>query len=227
MYHNSFFTSAGAILWHKILIACSKIYIMKKKIISFDIGLALFSWSCNNSDTTPGNADTFNMPAGDTTNMPPGGTNAANMNTTPLSKNDSAIVMDAAAGGMMEVQLGQIAQQQAGNQRVKDFGSMMVTDHSQANDKLKGLAASHGINLPNTLPADKQQKVDQLKGLNGAAFDKKYMSMMVDDHQKDISKFKQEANTGDSPDLKQWAGNTVPTLQKHLDSAQAINKAIK
>lgn len=198
---------------------------MKKKFISFAFCLsAALVWSCNNSGDTTSDADTANRPAGDTTTM---GTDNTSMNTTPLSKDDSSFVMEAAEGGMMEVQLGQVAQQQAANQRVKDFGNMMVTDHSQANDQLKGLAASHGITIPSSLPADKQKKVDDLKALNGAAFDKKYVSMMLDDHKKDVDEFKKQSNNANDPQLKQWAGNTLPVLQKHLDSIQAINKAIK
>lgn len=195
---------------------------MKKKIISFAICLsAAFVWSCNNSgDTTTSDADSDNM-SGDTTE------NNTSMNMAPLSQDDSAFVMEAAAANMTEVQLGQIAQQQASNQRVKDFGNMMVTDHTQANDQLKDLASGHGISLPDALPADKQKMVDDLKSLNGTAFDKKYMSMMVEDHQEDVAKFKTESNSANDPQLKQWATTTTPVLQKHLDSAQAINKAIK
>lgn len=129
-------------------------------------------------------------------------------------------------GSMMEVQTGQLAQQQANNPRVKDFGSMMVTDHGKAVDDIKGMASARNMNLPQSLPADKQKMVDQLKALNGAAFDKKYVSMMLEDHQKDVAKFKSEADKAQDPQLKQWVQNTVPVLQKHLDSIQAIKKGM-
>lgn len=201
---------------------------MKKKLLSFAICLsAALIWSCNNSgDTSNTGADSGTM-TGDTANATTNA-NTTNTNTsnTPLSKDDSSFVMEAAAGGMMEVQAGQVAQQQAASQRVKDFGSMMVTDHSKANDELKSYASGHGITVPSSLPADKQKEVDNLKKLNGAAFDKKYVSMMLDDHQKDVAKFKQESTGANDPQLKQWAGNTLPVLQKHLDSIQAIKKSM-
>ena len=71
-------------------------------------------------------------------------------------------VMEAAMGGMMEVETGNIAQQNAASQRVKDFGTMMVTDHGNANSQLSTLAASHGLTLPASLPADKQKQVNAL-----------------------------------------------------------------
>jgi putative membrane protein len=66
-----------------------------------------------------------------------------------------------------------------------------------------------------------------LKSKTGAAFDKAYMNMMVADHKKDIAEYK-KASTGLSvPAYRDFAGKTLPTLQKHLDSAQVVNKAIK
>jgi putative membrane protein len=204
---------------------------MKKKLLSFAICLsAAFIWSCNNSSETSSTSDssstTTTGTSGDTASS---ATNANNStaSSTPLSKDDSMFVMEAAIGGLMEVQAGQLAQQNAQSQRVKDFGGMMVTDHSKANDELMSYASGHGMTLPTALPADKQKHVDAMKNMKGAAFDKHYISMMVEDHQKDVAKFKKESTNANDPQLKTWAGNTLPVLQKHLDSVQAIKKGMK
>lgn len=193
---------------------------MKKTLLSFVICFsAALVWSCNNSGSSSETTDSSTTSTADTS-----GTSSNTMATnTPLNNDDSSFVMKAGAGGMMEVQAGQLAQQQASNPRVKDFGNMMVTDHGQANDQLKSTLSGR-IDLPGSLPADMQKKVDQLKGLKGTAFDKKYVSMMVDDHKEDVSKFKDEADKANDPQLKQWVQNTLPVLQKHLDSIQAIKK---
>lgn len=133
--------------------------------------------------------------------------------------------MEAAAGGMAEVEMGNLAQQQATNQRVKDFGAMMVRDHSKANDELKSLASSRGITVPSALPASKQKMLDNMKKMTGKSFDQHYVSMMVEDHVKDVAKFKKQSTSGKDDQLKTWAGKTLPTLQTHLDSIQAIKKS--
>src|SRR4051812_15500572 len=201
---------------------------MKQKF-SFAICIsALVIWSCNNSSDSGTGADTTastNATTGDTS-----ATSNANTNTaaasTPLSKEDSSFVMEAAVGGMMEVEAGNLAQQNATNQRVKDFGSMMVTDHSKANSELASLASSHGITVPSALPANEQKHLDAMKKMTGKTFDKHYVDMMVDDHKKDINKFKMAAEKCDDNQLKTWASNTLPTLQKHMDSVQAIKKGM-
>jgi len=203
---------------------------MKKKLLSFAICFsAAFIWSCNNSgETTSSTTDSGSTTTADTTNA--ANTNANNNNntsttaSTPLSKADSSFVMEAAAGGLMEVQAGKLAQQNAMSQRVKDFGGMMVTDHSKANDELRSYASSHGITLPDSLPASMKKHLDAMENMKGKAFDNHYVSMMVEDHQKDVAKFKKESTDANDGQLKTWAGNTLPTLQKHLDSIQAIKK---
>jgi putative membrane protein len=148
----------------------------------------------------------------------------ANVNTTPFSKEDSMFVMKAAAGGMAEVEMGNVAQQKAVNQRVKDFGAMMVKDHSQANDELKSLVSNRGITIPTALPKEEQNHLDAMQKMTGKNFDQHYVNMMVDDHKKDINEFKMAAEKCNDNDLKNWASKTLPTLQKHLDSIQAIKK---
>ncbi|WP_338876416.1 DUF4142 domain-containing protein [Spirosoma sp. SC4-14] len=139
---------------------------------------------------------------------------------------DSEFAVKAASGGMLEVELGRMAQEKAQSQQVKDFGAMMVKDHSKANDELKALASSKNIVLPSTLGEEEQKHVDELAKLSGKEFDKKYVSLMVDDHQKDVDEFKEEAKDAKDPDIKAFAAKTVPTLQEHLNKIKAINDAM-
>lgn len=139
---------------------------------------------------------------------------------------DSEFAVEAASGGMMEVELGRMAQQKASNPRVKNFGMMMVDDHSKANDELKALAASKNITLPSTLGEDHQKHVDELSKLSGAEFDKQYVKLMVDDHKEDIDKFDKASKECKDADLKAFANKTLPTLQKHYDEIQSIDKAM-
>lgn len=139
---------------------------------------------------------------------------------------DAEFAVKAASGGMMEVELGRLAQQKAQSQAVKDFGAMMVEDHSKANEELKTLATSKNIILPSTMGEDHQKHVDELSKLSGAEFDKKYVKMMVDDHKEDIDHFKEAADDAKDMEIKAFAAKTLPTLQKHYDAIKNIDKAM-
>jgi len=131
-------------------------------------------------------------------------------------------VMKAASGGMMEVELGKIAQEKAHNKRVKDYADMLVADHTKANDDLKSIASSK-VTMPAAMMPDEQKHVDMMKNKSGADFDKSYINMMIEDHKKDIAEFKKASQNLKDAGVKGFATNALPVLQKHLDSAQAIH----
>jgi putative membrane protein len=142
---------------------------------------------------------------------------------------DSSFIKSAAEGGMSEVELGQLAQQNATNPAVKDFGAMMVTDHTAANDKLKALAASKQVTLPESPSLMQKASKAKLDMMSGDSFDKSYVKGMIDDHKADIKEFQKEATDGKDPEVKAFAVATLPTLKKHLRKIQAIaaNAGIK
>lgn len=140
---------------------------------------------------------------------------------------DAQFAVEVADGGMLEVQLGQLAMTNGSSAQVKEFGKMMVDDHGKANIELKTLAQQKGITLPTSLSDKCQKKYNDLAEKKGAEFDEKYMDLMVKDHKEDIEKFKDEAEDGNDPDIKTWAAGKVPTLQQHLERAQNIQDAIE
>lgn len=198
---------------------------MKK--LSFLLMICLTAWSfeaCNNAEDNDAveNANEANENKRDDDTS-----GAAIGATTSVDADDSKFLVDAASGGMMEVELGQIAQSKATDQRVKDFAAMMVRDHSAANDELKALAARKNVTLPTT-PGEKHQKhIADLKDKTGSDFDKAYMDMMVEDHNDDVEAFEKASNNAKDADIKAFASKTLPVLKSHHDQAKTINDAVK
>jgi putative membrane protein len=143
-----------------------------------------------------------------------------------LAQQDTQFATKAAGDGKAEVKLGKLAQQQAQNDAVKQFGRRMVDDHSKANDELRSIARQKGIDLPQKLPDEAQQLDDELQQKSGHEFDQAYMDAMVEDHQKAVDLFEQEAQSGQDPDLKRFAENTLPTLREHLDLARQTQEQV-
>jgi putative membrane protein len=143
-----------------------------------------------------------------------------------LAQEDMDFAKTAAGDGMAEVKLGTLAQQNAENGQVKQFGQRMVDDHSKANDKLKSIAESKKVDLPQQLPPEAQQAYDELQKKKGHDFDQAYMDDMVKDHKKAIELFQKEATGGKDKDLQKFAQDTLPTLQQHLDMAQKAQEQV-
>jgi putative membrane protein len=141
-----------------------------------------------------------------------------------LTGDDKAFIKEAASGGMMEVQLGEMAQQKGQSRDVKDFGARMVKDHTKANEELKALAGQKNEKLPDKIGSKHQKVVDKLSKAAAADFDKQYMQTMVKDHATDVSNFKNVSVKGNDTDLKALAAKTLPVLEDHLKQASDIAK---
>jgi putative membrane protein len=140
-----------------------------------------------------------------------------------MSPEDHTFATKAAAGGKAEVSLGQLATKNAASPRVRQFGEQMVTDHTQADQELQAIALKQNVMLPEKPDAASLAKEQRLQGTTGPQFDAAYAAAMVEDHQKDIAEFEQEATSGKDPALKAFAEKYLPVLKHHLQMANAIN----
>lgn len=135
---------------------------------------------------------------------------------------DESFYKSVAEGGMVEVDLGNLAAQKSNNPKVKDFAAMMVKDHSAANEKLRALASSKDISLPTSAGASNTVTKGRLEVLRGESFDKSYIKSQVKAHVDTVSLLHKEIASGQDPDAKAFARAILPTVQSHLKAARAI-----
>ena len=165
-----------------------------------------------------------------------------------VSNSDKNFVSDQLSDGMAEIELAKVARDHAASPDVKQFAQMMIDDHTKAGDELKQIATSNSIPIETQIDDKQQNLMDKLSKLNGADFDKEYMSAMVDDHQDAVRDVRSRVDenrsatdrlTGKNPEnpaavkpeqsdnrltmsINEWAANTLPTVEQHLDRAKEI-----
>lgn len=188
---------------------------MKKYNHYLFIAAAVFAVSCGQSDAKKEEAQKGAL--ADTTKT----TDIMQVNTP-----DAAFVNNATLGGMLEVQMGTLAQRNALNQQVKEFGEMMVKDHQKADGELKNIANGKKLGVPAALGKEFQDRVDSMALKTSAAFDLKYMDIMVAAHKKDVADFEKATADLKDPDLKAFAVKTLPTLKMHLSAAEKLDNSI-
>jgi len=142
-----------------------------------------------------------------------------------ISPSTADFVKEAAISDMFEIQSSELAEQKATDPKTKSFAERMVKDHSKTSSDLKMLVDSGKVkaDIPTQLDSSHQSMLDKLKSLNGADFTKQYHSDQDSGHEAAVSLFKRYADGGDNPDLKAWAGKTLPTLNDHLKMAQDLD----
>jgi putative membrane protein len=147
-------------------------------------------------------------------------------NNSKANNGDQAFMMKAAQGNQAEVQLGKMAAEKASDQQVKDFANRMVQDHQKANDQLKQVAQQDKVPVPTEPNAAEKAAANRLSKLSGTSFDKAYMRHMVQDHTKDVAEFQKESQSAKDQNVKQFASQTLPTLQDHLKQAKQISAQV-
>lgn len=129
---------------------------------------------------------------------------------------DQAFVRKALEGGVVEVQLGQLAQQKSQSEDVKQFGQKMVEDHTQLGDQMKPIAQQLGVKEPKGPSKKDKQLMAKLDALSGPQFDEAYIQAMVKDHKQDLKEFKDAAQTAQNANVKQVAQQGTGVISQHL-----------
>ncbi|HEY0099365.1 MAG TPA: DUF4142 domain-containing protein [Pyrinomonadaceae bacterium] len=152
------------------------------------------------------------------------GNNRGNGGTASVSSTDRKFAMQAAMGGMAEVEVSRLALTKASSDAVKQYAQKMIDDHTAANTELMQIASTKGITLPTAPDAKHRAMMARMERLSGEAFDREYVMMAGHkDHQKMEKLFRDESTRGRDADLKAFAAKTLPVVQQHLQLAREMH----
>jgi len=198
---------------------------MKKLIFNTMMAAAVVAAvSCNNGQKS--NASDSTAAVQENPGETPDSTaaNSTMAKDSSAKDDDTKFALEAANGGLFEVEVGKLAQNKAISPQVMKLANMMVADHSKANNELKTIASGKNITIPAVMSEKFQKEYDELSKMDRQGFDKAYTDKMVEAHKEDIDKFKAEADKGKDADLKAFAAKHVPILQHHLQMAEDAKK---
>jgi putative membrane protein len=155
------------------------------------------------------------------------GTGAATPTATDMQQADMEFANKAATAGKAEVELAKVGTEKAADPDVKTFADRLVQDHTKANEQLTQIMQSKGMEMPAEEPAEAKAEYDRITALSGNEFDREFMMHWVSSHEKGVELYSTEAESGQDPELKQFAADTLPTLQEHLDEAKRIEMSLQ
>lgn len=139
---------------------------------------------------------------------------------------DQQFLVEAARGGIAEVEMGRLGAQRAASDAVRQFAQRMATDHGTANQELMLLAQRKGVALPQDMGPAHRAALDRLAAMSGPAFDQEYMGAMLRAHQQDAALFAREARDGQDAEVRAWAVKTLPTIQEHQRLAYDVHSRV-
>lgn len=146
-------------------------------------------------------------------------------NNTQISgkkNSDSKFMMMAATSDMNEIGLSNQALSKSTNEEVKKLAQMMIDDHTKSSEELKPIAMSKNVMLPAEMDSKHKSAMEKMSSMSGMEFDMAYIKMMVKDHEKAVSMFTKESNSGKDAEAKAFAAKTLPVIQMHLDMSRKM-----
>lgn len=146
------------------------------------------------------------------------------LSAAPLlaASHEASFLKAAMRGDNSEMKLGAIAARRGASSDVRQFGQMLSSDHRKGKAEAAALARRLHVPVTSAMAPEAVAEQSKLAGLKGRAFDREFARYMVEDHRKDIAKFKSEAASGDRAAVTALARKTLPVLRKHLATAQSL-----
>ena len=150
--------------------------------------------------------------------------NEAKFDTIDSKEDDSEFLVDATEINLAEIEIGKLAQTKSTNAEVKKLGKMLVDEHTKLAAEVKTVADSKNFSLPTSITEDGKDVYDKLNEKTGLDFDKKFVDLTIDGHEKAIDKFNKAAENATDPEIKTWASKNVASLTAHLQHAKQLKQ---
>lgn len=163
--------------------------------------------------TAPNAASTLS-PGGDVVRGSNGAQGSASAKASPRDRN---FLIQAAQGGMAEVQMAQLALKKTNNPKVRDFAQMMVKDHSDLNARLTPMATQMGVSLPTQMSSADAGALSRLSRQSGSTFDRNFMVSQRNAHSKTLALFQDAGAQADNLNLRNFFAQNAETIAMHLE----------
>lgn len=135
-------------------------------------------------------------------------------------------IREAAMIDKMQIRVGRMAQKKASNESIKIYGRLLEDEHTHSLNNLKDLAQIQQVNIPDTLDQEHLNKVKELQSSNGAAFERKFLRMMIEGHIQDIEKYRRaQKSIKNDNEIKKWIDEALPALHRHQQKGEQLQQA--
>jgi predicted outer membrane protein len=129
------------------------------------------------------------------------------------------------------VNVSEMADTRAKSDLVKNYAHTVATANAATDTKLQSVAQKAGLNVAPLTPDTEEGAsiIDRMKGetallgsLQGDAFDKEYMTLVTNTQQSVLHVLEKSKASATDPDVRQFLGDQITTVQNRLKTAQDI-----
>lgn len=135
-------------------------------------------------------------------------------------------MIKAAQSDLAEIDMARIAMQKSQNSDVRDFANMIDRDQTSALEDLMDLMREKGMSEPNVLSPEAKADIEKMTALSGPEMNREFVNTIVADLQKSIEMYQDQADIAQSPDVSEYAEDTLPKLEMHMEKAQKLQSKL-
>lgn len=141
-------------------------------------------------------------------------------------KADAEFIRDVDAGHFLEIRLGRLAKEKGRDPAVKRFGEQMEKDHEALLKEWSNMAAKNGMKRESGMGPNHRVKLERLEKISDRAFDRAYMTLMIQNHQDYLNYWRKEGRAARSAPVRQLVNQGIPTLEEHMEMAKRIGSRV-
>ena len=135
---------------------------------------------------------------------------------------DGQLLQEAADCSSFQVIMGELALKQAAGKDFKNYGREMAAAHGQIYRDLEKIAAAKGVKVTQAIDPVRQNTVKYYSQEYGAAFDRNYISLMVDENMRSAGLYRYMEKNARDKDIREFAGRVAPNLEGYAKRAEKI-----
>ena len=144
-----------------------------------------------------------------------------------IDQEDKQFAADAAQIGFADIELGKLAIQKGSDKKIKNFGALIIKQHTKMGTRLHKTAELKKIPLPTAIDSVTKKDMEMLSAYSGKAFDKAFINYMINNHETGIKFFEYASKHVVDKDLKKVASKNLLILHRHLYALNGIKAIMK
>lgn len=175
-----------------------------RKIGLVCIVLGLTGMACNNSNSTVDRAQ------------------AVNDSTALVHENDAEFAVLAADLNMETIELAQLAETNAQDNRIIEMANTVLQEHQKASSELSQISADKQITLPMAMSQDRREDVSELQTRDSIDFDRHYLDELIDRHEEARRLYEDARDDVRDAELQAFASKYLPLIKRHKEMLKSI-----
>jgi predicted outer membrane protein len=141
-------------------------------------------------------------------------------------RSDAEFIRDVDASQLLQVRLGKLAQKKGRNSAVKRFGERMEKEHAALQEQWSKMASKNGLKYQSEIGPERRANLDRLEKISDKAFDRAYMTFMIQSHNGMLNWFRKEGRAARSASVRQLVDRGLPTLEEHMEMAKRVGNQV-